>query len=306
MTDARRRPAPRPRGSLLARPGQTILTAVAIFAAATALVVTLSLRAGLDDPFADALDRDARRARRASTATSATRTSPTLTAPARRRRPPTPARRRPRARRSTARRTRSGSKRSRRRTRPSIDRSVTDGRRPGHRGRGARRAQLRARGGPHAWVTGSTLGTVAGLAVTTEQATLPALGPGPRLGRGRHRRRPPRRASASRPRGHRRVQAAAARRALPGTRLAFDRLARGARHDHRPDAHERARDQRSTRCSRCSSVGFTVATVISGRVLAQRREIGLLKAVGFTPRGIVALLVGEYLAIGAGRRACSG
>ncbi len=43
------------RADLLARPGQTILTAVAIFAAATALVVTLALRAGLDDPFADAM-----------------------------------------------------------------------------------------------------------------------------------------------------------------------------------------------------------------------------------------------------------
>ena len=30
---------------------------------------------------------------------------------------------------------------------------------------------------------------------------------------------------------------------------------------------------------------FTVATVISGRVLAQRREIGLLKAIGLTPKG---------------------
>src|SRR3954454_13503243 len=45
------------RADLTARPGQTILTAVAIFAAATALVVTLSLRAGLDDPFQDALDQ---------------------------------------------------------------------------------------------------------------------------------------------------------------------------------------------------------------------------------------------------------
>ena len=45
------------------------------------------------------------------------------------------------------------------------------------------------------------------------------------------------------------------------------------------------------------AVGFTVATVISGRVLAQRREIGLLKAIGLTPRGVVALLVGEYAAI---------
>src|SRR3954469_4242545 len=44
------------RADLLARPGQTALTAFAIFAAATALVVTLALRAGLDDPFADALN----------------------------------------------------------------------------------------------------------------------------------------------------------------------------------------------------------------------------------------------------------
>ena len=50
------------------------------------------------------------------------------------------------------------------------------------------------------------------------------------------------------------------------------------------------------------AVGFTVATVISGRVLAQRREIGLLKAIGITPRGVVALLVAEYaaLAVAAG------
>jgi putative ABC transport system permease protein len=33
-------------------------------------------------------------------------------------------------------------------------------------------------------------------------------------------------------------------------------------------------------------------------VLAQRREIGLLKAVGFAPRNVVALLVAEYLALG--------
>ena len=37
--------------------------------------------------------------------------------------------------------------------------------------------------------------------------------------------------------------------------------------------------------------------MISGRVLAQRREIGLLKAIGFTPRGVVALLVAEYAAL---------
>ena len=45
------------------------------------------------------------------------------------------------------------------------------------------------------------------------------------------------------------------------------------------------------------AVGFTVATVISGRVLAQRREIGLLKAIGLTPRGVVGLLVAEYAAL---------
>ena len=45
------------------------------------------------------------------------------------------------------------------------------------------------------------------------------------------------------------------------------------------------------------AAGFTVATVISGRVLAQRREIGLLKAIGLTPRGVVATLVGEYLLV---------
>src|SRR4051794_29315677 len=45
------------RADLLSRPGQTLLTAVAIFAAATALVVTLSLRPGMDDPFAAALAR---------------------------------------------------------------------------------------------------------------------------------------------------------------------------------------------------------------------------------------------------------
>src|SRR5262245_61384713 len=42
------------RADLLARRGQTALTALAIFAASAALVVTLALRAGIDDPFADA------------------------------------------------------------------------------------------------------------------------------------------------------------------------------------------------------------------------------------------------------------
>src|SRR4051812_31004375 len=44
------------RADLLGRPVQTGLTALAIFAAATALVVTLALRSGLDDPFDAAQD----------------------------------------------------------------------------------------------------------------------------------------------------------------------------------------------------------------------------------------------------------
>ena len=44
------------RADLAGRPVQTALTALAIFAAATALVVTLALRSGLDDPFAKAQD----------------------------------------------------------------------------------------------------------------------------------------------------------------------------------------------------------------------------------------------------------
>ncbi len=44
------------RADLLGRPVQTGLTALAIFAAATALVVTLALRSGLDDPFQAAQD----------------------------------------------------------------------------------------------------------------------------------------------------------------------------------------------------------------------------------------------------------
>src|SRR3954452_19647250 len=43
------------RADLAGRPGQTALTALAVFVATTALVVTLALRAGLDDPFARAL-----------------------------------------------------------------------------------------------------------------------------------------------------------------------------------------------------------------------------------------------------------
>ena len=123
VSDARRRPRASLRADLRSRrPAQTALTAVAIFAAATALVVTLALRAGLDDPFADAMTRDARRARRASTA-SQRRGRRRARRPARRDRLRRARRARTRARRSAGAWPRSGWKRCRRRTRRSIDRT---------------------------------------------------------------------------------------------------------------------------------------------------------------------------------------
>lgn len=45
------------------------------------------------------------------------------------------------------------------------------------------------------------------------------------------------------------------------------------------------------------AVGFMIANAIGGRVLAQFRQIGLLKAVGFTPGGVTALLLLENLVL---------
>ena len=44
--------------------------------------------------------------------------------------------------------------------------------------------------------------------------------------------------------------------------------------------------------------GFVLATLIGGRVLAQVREIGVLKAAGLTPRQVAAIFVLEQLAVG--------
>lgn len=46
------------------------------------------------------------------------------------------------------------------------------------------------------------------------------------------------------------------------------------------------------------AAGLVIANAIAGRVLAQYREIGLLKAVGFTPGGVLALFLLEHLALG--------
>ena len=243
------------RADLLARPGQTVLTAVAIFAAATALVVTLALRAGLDDPFADAHGR--RRAAPTSRVYGelsdadvaaldrACRASPR----------PTPARARARARRSTARDVEVGLE-ALPAANAAVDRPhVTDGRRPARRGRGpASSAASRA-----------TSGLRVGRPRSRRHGTRSPASPSPPSRRRyprwdpgivwAHRRRPApgRRVGVrlARPRGHRRVRRRRpARAARHAARV--HRLARRARHDHRPDAHERARHRRSTRCWRCS------------------------------------------------------
>jgi putative ABC transport system permease protein len=48
------------------------------------------------------------------------------------------------------------------------------------------------------------------------------------------------------------------------------------------------------------AVGFIIANAIGGRILASRRDIGLLKAVGFTPGGVTALFVVENLILALG------
>ena len=45
------------------------------------------------------------------------------------------------------------------------------------------------------------------------------------------------------------------------------------------------------------AAAFTLATAIGGRVLAQRRQIGLLRAIGLTPAGVTGVLVAHYLVL---------
>ena len=47
------------------------------------------------------------------------------------------------------------------------------------------------------------------------------------------------------------------------------------------------------------AVGIVLANVVSGQILAQHREIGLLKAIGFTPRQTAVLFGGQALVLGA-------
>src|SRR4051794_5342163 len=47
------------------------------------------------------------------------------------------------------------------------------------------------------------------------------------------------------------------------------------------------------------AAAFTLATAISGRVLASRRQIGLLRAIGLTPVQVTGVLVAHYLVLAA-------
>jgi putative ABC transport system permease protein len=46
------------------------------------------------------------------------------------------------------------------------------------------------------------------------------------------------------------------------------------------------------------AAGFILSSAISGRIISTRREIGILKAVGFSPRQVTNLFIVEYLLIG--------
>ena len=86
-------------------------------------------------------------------------------------------------------------------------------------------------------------------------------------------------AAAARP-GRRRGGRPAARRAgEPGRR----RLARGARSDFTDESRRTLAILGASTLLALLATGFTLATAIGGRVLADRRRIGLLRSVGVTP-----------------------
>jgi putative ABC transport system permease protein len=70
-----------------------------------------------------------------------------------------------------------------------------------------------------------------------------------------------------------------------------------ARRDFTEDSRRRLAILGTSTLLALLAAGFTLATAIGGRVLADRRRIGLLRAVGVTPRGVTGVLVGHYLAL---------
>jgi putative ABC transport system permease protein len=308
MTATLRAAARVARADLAGRPVQTALTALAIFAAATALVVTLAMRSGLDDPFAKAQDAT----RGAHVGISRASLDDAQIAALTRKPGVVASDARPEAFGTTALRGVTLDLRLQGLPRPAAPVDVprvTDGRRPS----GPAEVLLER---SFARETGLRIGQtlnidareggqdvalrITGLAVTTQQADFPHWDPGVAWA------------------------ADAAVRQLGGTgtgtrvgvRLAdpeaasayiatIDPALSGGGVTDWHDVRDTITDQARTNTIIIGvntllaliAVGFTVATVISGRVLAQRREIGLLKAIGVTPGGVVALLVVEYVAL---------
>lgn len=296
------------RADFAGRPVQTGLTALAIFAAATALVVTLALRSGLDDPFAQA--QEATRgshvgiSRGALTDDQVARltSQPGVVA----------SDSRPEAFGETSLGGVAVDLRLNGVPRPDAPVDVpvvTDGRLPSVDGEillersfaretGVRIGQtlpIRAIVGD-----GEVALRVSGFAVTTQQADYPHWDPGLAWAPD---------AAVRRLGGERTGTRVGIRLADPEAAAAYIRAIepglRGVGFTDWHDVRDTITDQARTNTIIIGvntllaliAVGFTIATVISGRVLAQRREIGLLKAIGLTPRGIVALLVAEYAAL---------
>jgi putative ABC transport system permease protein len=72
----------------------------------------------------------------------------------------------------------------------------------------------------------------------------------------------------------------------------------GARADFTEDSRRNLTILASSTLLALLATGFTLATAIGGRALADRRRIGLLRSVGVTPTGVTAMLVGHYMAVG--------
>ncbi|HWM11796.1 MAG TPA: FtsX-like permease family protein, partial [Solirubrobacteraceae bacterium] len=70
-----------------------------------------------------------------------------------------------------------------------------------------------------------------------------------------------------------------------------------ARSDFTDDARRNFAILASSTVLALLATGFTLATAIGGRAIADRRRIGLLRSVGVTPAGVTTLLVGHYVAI---------
>jgi putative ABC transport system permease protein len=74
---------------------------------------------------------------------------------------------------------------------------------------------------------------------------------------------------------------------------------RRAREDYTEDSRRLLTILQAATLLALLAAGFTLATSIGGRVIGERRRVGLLRAVGITPRGVTALLVAHYVALAA-------